>query len=338
MQKHMKNSIIFIIIVFALLALMARFTNAATVLETTNAFFLLVACLFFLFSIAIWLISWGYLIKKHNSVGLRTGFFVGFSAVYASLTPVQLGADVLRALSLKQYFGVPYSDSIAASMLVKGIKFLLIAVFSSAVILLFLSVASSNTFLFAGLISGFTVIVLAALLFLLPFNSRTGEAVAWLFGKIAGFIPPASRLQGFFRQYSNYLNAMNWKSLLLISVLSAFSLLFEFLALLFSFYTVSVFIPLTSIAMLFMLVSLLERTPFLPRGIGVVELAGFAFLSMPFASMPPLGIESIGALLVVFDFVRLVVPSLLSLGFYAVFSRRLAGLNYAKNRAPEQAV
>lgn len=326
MQKQLRNALIFLVVVFALLAIGARLTDAMQVLKTTNPALLVLACSFFILSIIVWLISWAFLIKKRRPLGFKTCLFVGFSAVYGSLTPVQVGADMLRSLWLKQSFGVPYSESISASMVVKGIKFLLIALFSSSLIFLFL-VSAKDPLLLMGLFSGFFVVMLAALLFLLPLKKEFGIAISNLFGKIAGFIPPAAKLQSFFKSYSDYLSGLGWKSILTVAVLSACSLLLEFLALFYSFKAIALSIPLASIAILFVLIAILERTPFLPRGIGLVEGMGFAYLSMPFVAAE-ISLAQIGALLIVFDFVRLVLPAVASLGLHSIMASR--GLDYTE--------
>jgi uncharacterized protein (TIRG00374 family) len=316
MQKYLRNALIFLTAVFALLAIMAALTNAAEVLKTTNTIFLIAAASFFIVSILIWLISWAYLIKKRMGLAFGGGLSAGFSAVYASLTPVQLGADALRAISLKERFGIPYRESIAASMVVKGVKFLMIAVISSLVIILFLFYAEGGAILTAGLLSGFFVVVLAALLFLLPLKKEFGLKIAALFKRISRRVAAAEKIGQFFSSYSEYLPLLPRKSFLLVAFFSAISLLFEFIAMLFCFRALGISIPLYSIAVLFALVSVLERTPFLPRGIGLVEGAGFAFLSMPFVSAQYVSTAEIGALLIIFDFVRIVLPSLLSIALY----------------------
>ena len=320
MQKYLRNAIAFILVVFALLAIVGSLTGATEALKTTKIEFLAIAALFFIFSIILWLISWAYLIKNRNKIALKSGLFVGFSAVYAALTPIQLGADMLRAISLKERFGIPYTESIAASMVVKGAKFLLIALLSTTVILAFILSAEYSLVVLIGLLSGFAVVLLATLLFLLPLKRSFGSKIATIFKKISRVIKPAAKLHGFFNSYSLYLSTLGKKSFVLVAVLAAASLLFEFMALLFSFYTVSLALPLVSIAILFILVSILERTPFLPRGIGLVEGIGFAYLSMPFVSLQPIALQQIGALLIVFDFVRLVVPSIASIAVYTAIN------------------
>jgi uncharacterized membrane protein YbhN (UPF0104 family) len=60
----------------------------------------------------------------------------------------------------------------------------------------------------------------------------------------------------------------------------------------------------------------LSRTPGIPQGLGVVEVSGFAVLS----SMN-LAIVEVGAILVMWDFVRIVVPLGLALLFSLTLGR-----------------
>lgn len=328
MQKYLKNAFVFLFFVFAMLAIMGGLTGATDALKSANIELLAIASIFFILSIIVWLISWAYLIKKHNPVEFKDSLIIGFSSVYASLTPIQLGSDMLRAVLLKENFGVPYSESISASMVVKGLKFLLISLFSGTVVFLFISSAEYSPVVLLGLLSGFAVILLATALFLLPLKKGFGLKIAGIFKRFSGRLPLAGRLCKFFESYSEYLPGIGAKTFLLALFLSGISLGFEFLALLFLFKALSIAIPVYSVAVLFILVSILERTPFLPRGIGLVEGIGFAFLSMPIA-VSFLSIQQIGALLILFDLVRLVVPAIASIVVYSV-----AGLkknsNYAK--------
>lgn len=328
MQKHLKTAFIVLFFVFALLAVLGGLTNATEVLNSVNIELLAIACTFFIFSIIVWLIPWAHLIKKRNQVGFRDSLIIGFSAVYASLTPIQLGADMLRAISLKGRFNVPYSESVSASMVVKGLKFLLISLLSGTVIFMFISSAEYSPIVLLGLLSGFAVILLATALFLLPLKKSFGLRIARIFRRFSGKLPLAKRLCKFFESYSEYMPGLGWKSFLLALLFSGLSLGFEFLALLFSFKALSIAIPIYSVAVLFILVSILERTPFLPRGIGLVEGIGFAFLSMPIAILPP-SIQQIGALLILFNVVRLVVPAVLSIAVHLVVGLK-KNSNYAK--------
>ncbi len=73
------------------------------------------------------------------------------------------------------------------------------------------------------------------------------------------------------------------------------------------------FIAIFPLSVLFVIISILERTPVLPRGVGLVEAAGFIFLSLPEFSMIELTTAEVAAILVLFDVVRLLIPTIISL-------------------------
>ena len=89
--------------------------------------------------------------------------------------------------------------------------------------------------------------------------------------------------------------------------------MFEFVALYFTFLSLGFFIAMFPLVVLFVIIAILERTPVLPRGVGLVEAAGFIFLSLPEFSMLSLTTAQIAAILVLFDIVRLLVPTIVSL-------------------------
>ena len=81
MQKYLRNAVIVLIVVVALLGIMGLgITNATESLKRTQPIFLSIACLFFIFSIITWVISWSYLVKKRNGVAFKSSILVGFSA------------------------------------------------------------------------------------------------------------------------------------------------------------------------------------------------------------------------------------------------------------------
>ena len=339
MENHLKSALLLLILVFAVFGVMGLVTNASSSLTAINPVFFALAAVFFILSVFIWVISWAVLIKKHLNLPIPRVFWVGISAVYGALTPVQIGAEALRSLRLKSLFGVSYSDSVAASMIVKGVKFLIIALAAGAVLSLLFTSVELELPLLLGLISGFLVVAVAALLFLLPLNAGMGLKISHFFGMLSERLKFFSLLEKYFISYSNYLKKISVKFFILTFALAFLSWGFEFLALQFSFFSLNVFIPLHSILFLFVLVSILERTPFLPRGIGLVEVAGYAYLSFPLISSVELLPEQIGAVLIVFGIARLVVPTIFSIAVYAVMRRTFApGLQFPKNKQPEQAV
>jgi uncharacterized protein (TIRG00374 family) len=321
MKFSWKSSLVSLIIVLAVMGLIASLTSAMETLQSLSLEFFSLAALFFIASILFWVISWAYLIKKKHEIGYVQLIIVGFRAVFGALTPVQLGAEALRSLQLKKHFNVRYTDSIAASMMVKGLKFLLIALLALAIISLYLvqSLGQLDAWLLLGFLSGFLVILLATALFLLPLHPRMGSLIARFFHKLAKAHHSFARLGSFFENYSAYLGQASLTSFLVVFILSFISLVFEFLALQYSFLALGIDLPLTPVIILLVLVSVLERTPFLPRGIGVVELVGYYFLTL--FPLIVLSVSAIGAVIVVYDVVRLVIPTLLSMFFYLLFRK-----------------
>ena len=313
LQKYLKYSLILLILLFAALTGMAVLTDALPLIRGAYPGFFALSSAFFILSIVFWVIPWAFLIRKHRTFSLRSALILGFSCVYGALTPVQVGAEALRAIKAKEVFKVPYSEAISAAMVVKGIKFFLLALISSAVIVIIFVEASVSPMMLFGLLSGFAVIVLASALFLLPLSGRMGRRIAGFFKGLAPFIPLFEVLEKYFAQYSSYLKTIPPKTFAVVFVMAALSFAFEFVALFFAFESLVLTIPLVPLAVLFVIISILERTPVLPRGIGLVEAAGFIFLSIPQFSQLSLTTAQIGAILIVFDVVRLIIPTILSL-------------------------
>ncbi|MBI4053518.1 MAG: flippase-like domain-containing protein [Candidatus Diapherotrites archaeon] len=318
MKSGFGKAVLVVLVFFALLGVLSTLTNAFGELQATNPLFFAAAAVFFLASVVIWVFSWAILVKNGSKTPFRKAFFLGCASVYGSVSPVQVGSDYLRSVQLKRHFGVPFRDSLAASMLVKGMKFFAIFVLSLLVSFSLLFNSSLPPFVFFALLSGFFMVAAASALFLLPLNERFGRAIAAFFRHASKRFSLLSRAADFFSNYSAYLKRISLRLFVWVFLLSALSLFFEFLALLYSFFAVGVSIPLASAIALFVIASILERAPFLPRGIGLVEAAGFAYLSVPAFSNAMLSFAEIGAIMVVFGVVRIVIPTLLSLAFAAI--------------------
>ncbi len=326
MNKYLKGSIIFLILLFALLGIVVALTNALPTLNKINGNFFVLATLFFLISVFLWIISWAYLIRKHAPIPYIKLIAVGFGSLYGALTPIQLGSEALRSINLKQFFKVGYLDSVSASMIAKGAKFSILAIITAIVFLLFLIDTKMDPVLFLGFFSGFSVVILACILFLLPLKKNVGLKISSFFLFLAGYVKAFSKLSDFFTNYSVYLKKTERRSFLIVFALAFFSWIFEFLALQFSFYALNIPLMLHSLLIFMVLVSVLERTPFLPRGIGLVEFVGYHFLAFPqLIAGTTLTIGEIGAALIVYDIVRLVIPTILSIfiaGFLIKFTKK----------------
>jgi uncharacterized protein (TIRG00374 family) len=264
-------------------------------------------------SVIIWLFSWAYLIRKKAKVGYADIMLLGISCLYGALTPVQIGAEALRAMHIKDKFSVAYSDSLAASMIAKGTKFLLIAAIAAIVFIsVYFSIHLEGIFLFSFL-SGFAVIIIAVFFFLAPLNPFLAKKISDFFAVLGKRIKFFSRVSGFFTNYSQYLKFAGIGAFVFVFFLNIISWLFEFLAFYFSFWSVGVTISLLPAAFLMVLISVFERTPFLPRGIGIVELISYNFLAMPALAGEVLSAGQIGAVIVTYGIIRLIIPTVISI-------------------------
>ncbi len=324
MASYLKQSLLSLIALAAVFGLVVVLTNAGAVLNAIDLKFFILACIFYIGSIVIWLISWAFLIKKHSKIPYPKLLSVGIAALYGALTPVQLGAEALRSIRLKDYFAVTYSDSVSASMIAKGIKFSILAIVFVIVFFLYLLNTKLGLLLTAGLFSGFVIIVIAACLFLMPLQKKIGMRISKFFSVISKTFRQFAALGKFFADYSNYLQGIKPASFAIVFALSFLSLFFEFLALQFAFLSLGIYLQLPAVIVLMILVSILERTPFLPRGIGIVEIFSYAYLSVHSLVSPYITLTAaqIGAVLIVYDIARLVVPTIagiaMSFALYAM--------------------
>ncbi|MBU1120708.1 MAG: lysylphosphatidylglycerol synthase transmembrane domain-containing protein [archaeon] len=338
MKDLIQKSLISLILVFVVIGIIAIYTRGHEALLAISPMGLInfiLACIFFLLGVLLWILSWAYLIRKEANIPYSSLILVGFASLYGALTPIQLGTEALRSLTLKKRFSVPYSKSISASMIVKGTKFLILAVIFSLIILMFLSSTRLDSFAFFALLSGFLVIVLACLLFLLPLSKRIGLMISRFFNFLARDIPLFGYLSEFFYNYSYYLKTISVKSFLLILFLSFLSFIFEFLALRFAFISIEKDIGIFALLVLFSLVSVLERIPLLPRGIGAVEFIGFTYLNMVsrLEKVSRLTVSQIGAVLIIYDVVRLIIPTIISLIIAFILRIRVEEENNSKRKS-----
>jgi len=322
-NDYLRKAIIYLIIVAAVISVITTLTQAQVELQKINILFFALSACFFLASILAWIFSWAFLIKKNVKVSFKKLFQIGFSSIYGALTPVQLGAEALRSIQLKHYFKVSYQESVSASMVVKGLKFLVLLTVAFFVMAVFFSKITLAPAVLFAFLSGFAVISLAVLIFLLPLKKSFGLTIAGFFESLARFIKQFEVLASFFKGYSEYLEKTTISALLITLLLACLSFLLEFFALNFAFLSANVEIGLKSLLVLMILVSILERTPFLPRGIGIVELVVFNILSIPAFASAQLSAAQIGAAIITFDIARLVIPTIASFIALGLFSKGL---------------
>jgi len=307
MLKLLRN----FLIVIAFLALFAFFTNSAELLLKANRLFLLSAIISYLISIIIWIFAWGILIRKEKKINFGRLFKIGFASIVGSFTPIQLGVEALRILHLKK-LGIGIKNAVGASMLVKGAKFaiiLLLAIIFSQPLL--------NSPYFVWIVNGLVVIFMATLLFLLPLVPDLGYLLAGIIGILSNikYLNFLKKLREYFLFYIDYLKGSKKSITVAIFFLAAFSWAFEVISLACSFLSVNLILDISTIIYTSALISILERIPFLPRGVGLLELICFYFLGAM-----QLNVSQIGAALIIFAFARLIFPVLLAIAFSFLYS------------------
>lgn len=308
------KGLITIIFLFAVIGAIGIYTKAIDVLVTIDLSYFLLAALAFVLSISIWIFSWGIIIRRHVKVPHDELQKIGFSALYGALTPIQLGAEALRAMHLKKDFGLGYTDAISSAMLAKGTKFLIIGIFGIiALAMFYLNQVTFDPLLLLGLASGFFVIGLASFLFIAPLSRRLTRGIVKVFGKLSKYIKFLENLCELFVKHSKFLRGISVKDYSVIFALNVLSFALEFSTIVFIFWAFGVSIDFLTALILVILIALLERTPILPRGIGLVEVVGIAILSVPFLVPIPTSLAVLGAIFIVFDVVRLLIPTGLSI-------------------------
>ena len=326
MQANLRNAIVFLLAAVALISIVAFFSNPGNALQSLDFVAFAFGTLLFILSIFFWLLAWAWLLRKSHKISYKKLFLLGFASVYGSLSPVQLGSEALRSIQLKHFFKVPYSFSVAVSMMVKAIKFLLLLILSLFVLGFFFSSLKIDSFLLFGFASAILAILAAVLLFLLPFSKRFAAIIVKIFSKLSRFHKIFLKLAEFFKNYANYTKKITAGQIAFVTTTNAISWLFEIGALYFAFFSVQAGISLYALVVFFVVSALLERAPFLPRGIGLVEIVGAAMLSIPGFTGSQLSLGQIGAVLIVFDLFRLIIPTLLSLGVFVYVEKKFVRL------------
>lgn len=349
MSSVWKKNLVFFGLILLFFIAWAVFTNATASIKYLKLEFALLAVFFFMASVFAWVFSWALFVKKQVKASFPSLFLVGFASLMGSITPIQSGSDALRSFFLKKHFGLSVSSSLQPSFIVKGLKFSMIFLFSALLVVLFAAgfVLSRQWFsamdYFAALVyfahylqakqhilllffflSGLFVVFCGSVLFLLPLQKGFSSKAAVFFSRLEKKHFLFSKLRVFFEKYPSFLQGTTFKEVLFVSGLTFFSLLCEFFAMVFSFLSVGAGLSLAALFVFFILFSILERTPFLPRGVGVAEVTGYYFLSFPFFSSAGLPGERVGAMLLVYGIVRLIIPTLVGFAAWGFMSSRFS--------------
>jgi len=314
--KSFQKALIALLFLIAIFAVILLYTDSANELKKANPIIVALASASFLASVIVWSIAWAWLIRKEHPVSYQDALLVSLSSMFASFTPIQLGTDALRALLLRERHKVSFSKGISASMLVKGLKFLALLIFSVFTIMFLLTSVRLDLPIVFFMLSGLSIVFLAALLFLLPLNKRAAMLISKIFRIFSARIKIFEKASEFFIGYSDYLRKGN-SSIAYLFLLCIAAWFFEFLAFILSLYSLNIFLPLESLAAFFVIIAVLERVPFTPRGLFLVEVTSYILLSSRLA----ISQAQIISFLAIFDFARLVFPTALSLVLFSLWHR-----------------
>lgn len=316
-EKAVQNSIIALLFITSFFAIIIKFSGAFPELIKADFFLVLLSSLFFIASVIVWAFAWAFVLRKEHKLGYGNAAFFGISSMFASFTPMQLGNDLLRAFLLKEAKSVPMHKGIGASMLVKGIKFLTLALFSVFALLLSAQFHLFGTALTSFFVMGLIAIILSAAILLLPISKMANKAMLSFLSNISLIFRPLSGLDYLFADYSYFLSR-GAHLMPKIFVFCIIALFFEFLCFVFSAFAIGIYPAFDAILLLFFAIALLERVPFTPRGVGLVETAMYLFLS----GSLQVDQAKIISFIAIFDFARIILPTTISLIVFLATRRK----------------
>lgn len=316
---------------------LGSFTGAFRVLQWSLDWKLaLYATTSYLLSQLMWMDAWAVFLKHHaKNAGLWGLVKIGWASVCGSVTPLQLGSDALRVYYAKKFYGIRASTTLSAALFTKGLKFALVAVMSAGVLWWLSSSTALDQAHYAVLLSGFAALSVIAFAFTAALSSRVSRLFQSLLGGAERIgVPRAGWLAGFFEKYYEVFKSTpnSVKAAAVFLVMASTAL--EFVAVVYSFESVGIRLGWDRFFVLFAVFQVLERVPFSPRGVGFVEFAAYLTFSADFfAQQQVFTLGVLGAALVVFSFVRVIIPTTFSLVFgeLALSKMKATGLGRLSN-------
>lgn len=290
----MASAVIGLILTIAAIAAFCFLTAPFPVIfEAKNQLVLLSVSLYAL-SILVWNLVYLFLlyVLKRNLQGTKT-FFISVFSLVGFLTPANIGTDVLRAIFNKQMIRLNYEETLTACIQTRTFK-LRVILLLAVPLLPFLPILPGDT-LFFLLMS-----MLLILLLLLSFSYASHGRVK----KISSMLG-VGELSTYTREVTTKLTLRESTS-----IYSGFIVAFamEVFSLQACFLSLGLRISVPNVLALFAVLYFLSRLPFLPQGVIVVETVGFIVLiHLNFT------VQQTGAVLILWDFVRLVTPVVLSI-------------------------
>jgi len=222
-------------------------------------------------------------------------FAISIASLIGILTPMNIGTDFLRSFYGKKHLGLELNLTATASILAREFK-----LHVTLLLVMFLAITPASVqdnFIKTLIIPTASVLFLLVILYSLRANFAGRLAKRLKIGNISKAI----------RQLSLKLGLV--KRCLIYSVFAT-GFVLEWLSLHLCFLALNLKPTLSATFVFFVLLYFLSRTPFIPQGLGVVEVSGFALLKTMECST-----AQMGALLVIWDLLRIFIPILLSIVF-----------------------
>ncbi len=303
------------IVIAVIIALTAPFPT----LSAARFPLLLLASVLYSASLFLWSAVWVFLARRANTppVGqasspdsrdggvypdqdgahLRYGrtFTISMASLIGILTPMNIGTDFLRSFYGKRYMGLPLELTAAASVVARTLK-----LHVTLLLVIFLPVGAislQGNLLKTLIIPVAGVVFLLAILYSLRIN-------------FPGYLSKRLKISDISETIRIINSKLGLVEKCIIYLFFATGFALEWLSLHLCFLALNLKPTLSETFVLFVLLYFLSRTPFTPQGLGVVEVSGFVLLKTMAIST-----AQIGALLMIWDFLRIFVPIVLSLAF-----------------------
>ena len=234
-------------------------------------------------------------VSKESPPSNVQAFSLSMASLSGLLTPMNIGTDILRSLFGLRYLGLPLSLTATASVLTRICKLqvtLFLMIFAAV-----LFARTQKNYLNALIAAAAGSVLLLIFLYLMTMDSsrRISQRL-----KIGDLATPIKVVNG----------KLNLTKRSFIYLMMTLQFVLEWLALHVCFLALELRIPLITSFILYILLYFLSRIPFVPQGLGVVEAGGYAVLKTMKVSE-----AQIGALLVVWGFLRIFIPLVLSIAF-----------------------
>jgi uncharacterized protein (TIRG00374 family) len=286
-----------------ILAAIVHVTEAWPALREARPVSLLLAAGLHAVSLLLWSTVWVHLLSKEASKVKRwTAVAVSMASLIGFLTPMNIGTDVLRSFYGKRHLRLGYHVTGAASVVARETKL-------HVTLALVLSVALGSVSLVRDIATVVAAAVATTLLLLGALYTLRTRASSRLARRLG-----IDDMPQLIRRTTNRLS-LTERGAIYLAFAVAFAL--EWLSLHLCFVSLDIRASPADTASLYTLLYVLSRTPVAPQGLGVVEAGGFVVLAAQ-----NIAAASIGALLVLWAFLRILVPVGLAFFFSLGLSRR----------------